>query len=237
MRPSAPWLGAIVLALLVLEASSPAFLASQAYASAGAFASYTAEGGFIPYFAGVQGNITYSVESVFSNGTMAIRVFVNITAGAELNPKVGYFNFTDSVGSPRTFPAVPPSALATNRIEFQNVSATFLKNQTLSVPAGTFNTMEFQGIGANNTATNFWFDPGTGLMIQEGSGTSAIELDSSNIAVPMGPPAGFGGEVPYELTFVIAFAVGGVLFLYIRYHYTRQAAKKAKSKPAPSDRR
>lgn len=219
-----------MVSLLAFQSPAQAFAVSPPYAVTGAFASYTAEGGFIPYFAGVEGNITYTVTSIFENGSMGVHVFVNITAGSELNPFVTTYNVTDITSAPVTFPAVPLAGLASGHVEFENVSASFLKNDTIFVPAGTFTTMEFQGVGANNTSTKLWFDPLTGLMIEGSSGTSAMQLDSSNIAVPTAPPSGLSGEIPYELTFVLAFTIGGVLFWYIRHHYTSAAAKKAKEK-------
>ena len=202
--------------------------ASPSYGVPGAFASYTAQGGFIPYFSGVEGNITYTVASVFQNGSMALHIFENITAGTDLNPFIINLNVTDKIDNPKTFPAVSMSNLTSHRIEFQNVSATFIQNATTSVPAGTFLTMEFGGTGSNGTAVNFWFDRGTGLMVEENEGTSAVELDSSNIATPSAPPEGINGEVAYELVFVFAFAIGGGAFLYLRHHY----AQAAKAKPA-----
>jgi hypothetical protein len=214
---------ALAISLLVVHAATPAVAASPAYGVAGAYASYTAEGGFIPFFSGVVGNITYTVASVFANGSMALHIFENITAGTDLNPFITTINLTDSISDPRTFPAVPLSALSSGRIEFQNYSATFTGNNTASVPAGTFLTMEFTGEGGNKTAVHFWFDRGTGLMVEEESGTSVVELESTNIATPTGAPGGFSGEVAYELVFVGAFALGGGAFLYMRHHYTRSA--------------
>jgi hypothetical protein len=220
--------GALCAVLLLILAQSALAAAPPAppYAVTGAFASYTAEGGFIPYFSGVEGNITYTVAAVFGNGTMGLRVFENITAGTDLNPFIVTRNLTDSVDAPRTFPAVPLSNLSSGRIRFQDVSASFLQNNTVSVPAGTFLTMEFTGVDANGTAVRFWFDGATGLMIEENAGTSVVELDSSNIATPTGPPAGFNGELAYELVFVVAFAAGGGAFLYMRHHYTKSAQAK-----------
>lgn len=218
------------LACLVLLASVlalPALASPPPYATEGAFASYTAEGGFIPYFSGVEGNITYTVAHVFPNNSMSLRIFENITAGTDLNPFITLLNVTDSVSHPKIFPAVPVANLTTMHIEFQNVSATFLGNSTASVPAGSFRAMEFQGRGANDTTVSFWFDGATGLMVEENSGTSAVELESSNIATPSGPAGFLDSVLPYELVFVAAFVIGGSVFLYMRHHYTRQAAKKA----------
>lgn len=216
--------GAVALLLVIQSASAAA--ASPPYASGGAFASYTAQGGFIPYFSGVVGNITYSVAGVFGNGSMTLHIFENITAGTDLNPFITTINVTDSISNPSIFPAVPLSNLSTGHIRFQNVTASFLKNGTASVPAGTFQTMEFTGNGTGGNSVHIWFDRNTGLMVEENSGTSAVELDSTNVAIPYGPPGGFSGEVAYELVFVFAFAIGGGLFLYVRYYYTRSAQAK-----------
>lgn len=199
------------------------------YARVGAAASYTAEGGFIAYFSGVLGNITYTVTSLFPNGTMLLHVYENITAGQDLPPFITTFNKTDSVSNPHVFPVVPLSNLSSGRIFFQNVSSSFLVNNTASVPAGVFNTMEFQGKGPNGTTYSFWFDRTTGLVVEENGGASVVELESTNVATPIGPPSGLNGEIPYELVFVIAFAVGGSLFLWIRHHYGRSAAKAKES--------
>lgn len=215
--------------LLVSVFAASAAAAAPAYAVTGAFASYTAEGGFIPYFSGVEGNITYTVASVFGNGSMGLHIFENITAGTDLNPFIVTLNVTDSIGNPRTFPAVPLSNLSSGQIRFQNVSAAFQQNNTASVPAGTFQTMEFTGTGANDTEVHFWFDRATGLMIEENAGTSVVELDSTNVAVPSGPPGGFNGEIAYELVFILAFAIGGGAFLYMRRYYTKSALAKKNS--------
>ncbi|MDE1857917.1 MAG: hypothetical protein KGI26_02455 [Thaumarchaeota archaeon] len=217
-------IGAVAL-LLVLQATSAAAV-SPPYASAGAFASYTAQGGFIAYFSGVVGNITYSVAEVFGNGSMALHIFENITAGTDLNPFITTINVTDSVSNPAVFPAVPLSNLSTGHIRFQNVTASFLKNGTASVPAGTFQTIEFTGNGTGGDSVHIWFDRNTGLMVEENSGTSAVELESTNVAIAYGPPGGFNGELAYELVFVFAFVIGGGLFLYMRYYYTRSAQAK-----------
>lgn len=217
-------LGALLL--LAVHPSSAAAAGPPSYAVSGAFASYTAEGGFIPFFSGVEGNITYTVTSVYGNGSMALRIFENITAGTDLNPFITTLNVTDSVGSPATFPAVPISTLSSGHIEYQNVSADFAQNNTASVPAGTFLTMEFTGTDSNGTPVHFWFDRTTGLMVEENSGTSAVQLESTNIATPSGTSGGLNGEVAYELVFVFAFAVGGGAFLYMRHYYEKSARAK-----------
>ncbi|MDG6981330.1 MAG: hypothetical protein JRN51_09515 [Nitrososphaerota archaeon] len=219
-----------VLLVLFLLAIAPLAAVSNAstapYAKSGAFASYTAEGGFIEYFQGVLGNITYNVLAVYPNGSMLLHVYENITAGQDLPQTIRTFNSTDSVSNPQDFPAVSLSNLSSGHIFFQNVSSTFVSNDTASVPAGLFDTMKFSGTGPNDTTYTFWFDRGTGLVVEESSGTSAVELESSNIAVPIGPPSGLNGEIPYELVFVLAFAIGGGLFFWMRHHYGSAAQKK-----------
>lgn len=221
---------AITLVLLLVQLPGPANAAPPPYGVAGSFASYTAEGGFIPYFSGVEGNITYTVASVFQNGSMLLHIFENITAGTDLNPFITTLNVTDRVDNPRNFPAVALSNLSSRQIEFQKVSASFIQNATVSVPAGSFLTMEFGGTDANGTTIHFWFDGASGLMIEENGGTSAVQLDSSNIAIPAGPPEGLNGELAYELVFVSAFLVGGGAFLYLRHHYTSSAKSKVQHK-------
>jgi hypothetical protein len=223
---------AVVLFLVLVGPSLPAVHpASLAYAKAGAYASYTAEGGFIPFFSGVSGNITYTVKDVFSNGSMALSVFENITAGTDLPPFITTLNITDSAQYPRNFPAVPPSSLATGLISFQNTTATFYTNATISVPAGTFEAMGFEGTN-NGTTAHFWFDSSTGLAVEMDSGASALQLDSSNIATPAGPPASASGELAYVLVFVVAFVLGGGSYLWVRHHYgggTAKGSGKAKA--------
>lgn len=233
MRPFIAACAGLFIAILAFQSSGAAHSATPLYGTPGAYASYTAEGGFIPYFSGVEGNITYTVVSVFQNGSMALHIFENITAGTDLNPFITTLNVTDRLDSPRTFPAVAMSNLSSGHIVFQNVSATFVQNTTASVPAGTFLAMEFGGTGVNGTAVNFWFDRSTGLMVEENEGTSAVELHSSNIATPSSPPAGINGEAAYELVFVLAFVIGGGAFLYLRHHYTASAKTipTASSKP------
>lgn len=216
---------AVLLALLTSPIVLASVAPSPAFASGGAFAKYTAEGGFIPYFSGVAGNITYTVASVFPNGTMALRIFENITAGTDLSPFITTVNRTDSVADPKIFPAVSISNLSSHHIFFQNVSSSFLKNSTASVPAGQFSTMEFTGTGPNRDAYTFWFDGKTGLVVEENGGTSAVELDSSNIATPTGAANTLGTEVPYELVFVFAFIMGGGSFLWLRHHYVKSSPK------------
>jgi hypothetical protein len=196
-----------------------------AYAKDGAFASYTAQGGFIPYFSGVAGNITYTVASLFSNGSMFLHIFENITAGTDLSPFITTINTTDSIANPKIFPAVSVSNLSSHKIFFQKVSSSFLQNSTVSVPAGQFNAMEFTGTGPNDTTYAFWFDGKTGLVVEENAGTSAVELDSSSFATASSPPNNYGTEVPYELVFVFAFVIGGGSFLWLRHHYVKQGAK------------
>lgn len=219
---------AVALAAPLTEAASPPF------AREGAFASYTTEGGFIPYFSGVSGNITYTVVGVYPNGSMLLRIFENITAGTDLPPILTTLNATDRIQNPRVFPSVPLANLTSGRVFFQNVSASYLQNATVSVPAGQFNTMEFTGQGANDTTTHFWFEAATGLVVEENAGTSAVELDSSNIATPIAPSDLYATEVPYLLVFVSAFAIGGGSFLWLRHHYTKSAAKDRGQSGPPS---
>lgn len=216
----------LCVALVTLQASTPAF-AAPPYAVAGAFASYTAQGGFIAYFSGVEGNLTYTITSVFGNGSMKVELFENITAGSDLNPQVNTSTLIDSVQNPKSFPAVPLANMSTLHLVFQSVRADFVQNSTVSVPAGVFDTAKFTGKDSNGTAYTFWFDRATGLMIEESAGTSVMELDSSNIAVPIGTAGFYSSEVPYEMVFVAAFVIGGGLFLYMRHHYTSAASKEA----------
>jgi hypothetical protein len=222
---------ALVLAVVLAWslAAGPTSASAPAFSQVGKFATYTAEGGFIAYFSGVSGNITYTVARVNDNGSMLLHIFENITAGTDLPPFIQNFNVTDSIGNPRTFPAVSPSNLSSLHVFFQNVSATFAGNATVSVPAGQFHTMQFTG-KVNDTTANFWFEATTGLLIEENAGTSAVQLDSSNIVAAFAPPDLASTEIPYELVFVLAFAIGGAAFFYLRHHYTSAASRAAPNK-------
>jgi hypothetical protein len=218
LRLSAALLFAVFVGSLAATAASASF---PAYASEGAQATYTAEGGFIPFFSGVSGNITYSVAKIYSNGSMLLHVYENITAGTDLPPFITVLNITDSVQNPRTFPAVPLSNLSSSHITFQNTSANFVQNTTTTVPAGRFDTFEFAGTSVNGTAVQFWFDRSTGLVVEMSSGTSVMELDSSNFAPPSSPLTVFDTVVPFLLIFVLAWVVGGGSFLWLRHHYRK----------------
>jgi hypothetical protein len=225
-----PAIAVMLLTILAVSmVAGPSVAKAPVFAQVGTFATYTAEGGFIAYFSGVSGNITYSVANVYDNGTMLLRIFENITAGTDLPPFITTLNITDSTQNPTTFPAVSTSNLSSLQVFFQNVSASFVGNETVSVPAGQFHTMEFTG-QTNETTANFWFEGTTGLLIEENAGTSAIQLESSNLVTPFAPPDLVSTEVPYELVFVLAFAIGGAAFFYLRHHYTKAASKAAAGK-------
>lgn len=199
----------------------PAQAQGQRYASVGSYASYTAEGGFIPFFSGVSGNITYTVTNIYGNGSMRLQVFENITAGTDLQPFIVTLNITDSVSHPMNFPAVPPSDLSTGKIFFQNTSASFYQNGTIAVPAGQFKAMEFQGHNVNGTV-DFWFDGATGLALEMDAGAQALQLESSNIATPASVPGAVSAEASYLIVFGSAFLIGGGSFLWLRHHYTKK---------------
>jgi hypothetical protein len=223
--------GAILaLALILLPLAATASSQPTSYASQGAFAAYTGEGGFVAFNSGAVENITYTVTDVYSNGSMLLHVYQNITAGVDLPQTIQNYSRLVQVANPTPLPVVPIANLSTGHIFFQNISSSFIANNTASVPAGIFNTMEFSGKDQNNTVYNFWFDRNTGLLVEEYEGVNALELYSSNIATPVGPPSGLNGEVPYELVFVAAFAIGGGMFIWIRHHYGKAALKAATAK-------
>ena len=196
-----------------------------AFATVGAFANYTGSGGFIAFLSGVSGNITYLVNSVFSNGTMGVSVKGNLSLGTEAGIPTSRVsqNLTDSVFDPRIFPAVPPQNLTARQIVFQNITCSFEKNSQLSVPAGTFNATEFQGTGANGSVLDFWFDRSSGLAIQMSGSAAEIQLLNSNIASPIGFQSPSSVETQIIVVFVVGWAGAGLLFYSVRRHYLKKS--------------
>ena len=202
----------------------------SAYAQVGAYAFYTVQGGFVAFFDGIAGNMTYTVTDVFSNGTMSVQVRANTTAGTEINPTYQIFNYTDSISSPRVFPVAPVTELGANQLVFQNLTCNLVGMEKIEVPAGAFNTVEYEGT-VNGTTIDFWFDSVSGLAVQEYSQLSTFQLHSSNIATPVRAIDPLQADIPYAVIFVIVAVVSVVSFFGIRNYYAKEA-KRASDKGA-----
>jgi hypothetical protein len=198
---------------------------SPAYAQPGAFASYTALGGFIPFFGGVSGDATYTVLQVFDNGTMEVFLNENISQGelGQTTNTTYQAHVLDSILSPGLFPAIAPSLLGSSNLTVQGITCSLSKQMTVTVPAGTFFTYEYVGRDLNGTTDYYWFDPSSGLVIEMSSGVSALELVNSNIAYPSSVQQPAQAESPYILAVLIAWAMIGAVYLWIRRHYQRAA--------------
>src|SRR5579872_3977691 len=161
----------IFASVLVIGSTHPtsfAVLTLPPYAIPGAYANYTGDGGFIAFMSGVSGNISYFVSAVLPNGSMDLVVTGNLSLGTELGIPTSNvsLNLVDTANSPKYFPAIPPAALLSHQIDFQNITCIFVKSSEITIPAGTFQTDEFQGTGVNGSVLNFWFDNTTGLALQ-----------------------------------------------------------------------
>ncbi|HKW05217.1 MAG TPA: hypothetical protein VJN71_07970 [Nitrososphaerales archaeon] len=222
----------LLISLLFLSTSLPVSQAQSTplYARSGAYAFYDVQGGAVAFFNGVQGNISYTVIGVFTNGSMSVRMGVNISEGDEIAPSAQIFNYTDSIGNPKFFPVVPLSELGSTTITFENTTMSYVKTTQQTVGAGTFETLEYQGT-SNGTTVSFYFDNNTGLAINELSGDgSIISLESSNVATPISVPDPTTNDLPYILIFVIIFALAGVGYFEISRYYAKQARRDFKKK-------
>jgi hypothetical protein len=205
------------------NATSPALF--PAYASVGAFANYTGSGGFIAFLSGVSGNLTYFVSSVYSNGTMLVNIKGNLSLGTEVGIPTSQVseNLTDSVFHPRILPAIPPQNLTAEKIIFQNITCSFVKNSAISVPAGTFNATEFQGTGANGSVLDFWFDRSSGLAVQMAGSGAEFQLLNSNIAVPIGFQSDSSIGTQIIVVFIAGWMGAGLLFYSVRRYYLKKS--------------
>ena len=205
------------------SATSPAPF--PAYASVGAFANYTGSGGFIAFLSGVSGNLTYYVNSVYSNGTMLVNIKGNLSLGTEVGIPTSQVseNLTDSVFNPRILPAIPPQNLTAEKIIFQNITCSFEKNSAISVPAGTFNATEFQGTGANGSVLDFWFDRSSGLAVQMAGSGAEFQLLNSNIAVPIGFESNNSIGTQIIVVFIGGWVGAGLLFYSVRRYYLKKS--------------
>jgi hypothetical protein len=213
------------------QSHSYATVNNTPYAAANAYAYYDAEGGFIPFFDGVQANITYSVEQLYPNGTMLIQLNASEAEGNEVPITQSLNNYTDSIGNPKIFPAVPLSDLLSNTLFFENVTCTFSKNTTVTVPAGTFDTVEYTSTNASGTRSFFWFDKNTGLVIEMAGQGSAFELISSNIAAPASEPTGVSTSIPFEEVFVVTLGGGALMFVGAWVYFNRKNRRRATIPP------
>lgn len=196
------------------------------YAVVGANALYQVLGGMIPFFDGVNGTIQYTVSSIFPNGSMAFVISGNVSQGNEVPVSNFSYGYVDNYGLPRIFPAINPSMLTQLSFHFENVSCSFARNDSVTVPAGTFNTMEYTGPNQNGTMTYYWFDPNTGLVVQMAAGGGVFQLQSSNIATPTSSPGGLATSLPFLEVFGGAFGLGAIIFIGMWMYYNRRSAKK-----------
>ncbi len=205
------------------------------YASPGAYAYYSGNGGFIAFLSGVSSNVSYFVTNVYSNNN-SMRVYVNenISLGTELtvNETMISENVTDSIFAPTTFLAVPPENLTSNKIFFENITCKFVENSVIAVPAGSFNATEFQGTNSNGTIQDFWFDRPTGLAIEmlEPATSSYFQLVTTNIAVPVQPQSQLAAEIPFIIVFAVGWTGAGVLFYVVRRYYIRKSQRENMTK-------
>lgn len=208
------------VALAALFLADSAFVpsgtgASPAYARAGASATFSAFGGFVPFFGGVYGNVSFTVTNVFQNGTMDIRVRGNVSQSGEGPPVVLNEVYADSISSPRQFPAVPPGNLTRSRITFESQALTLIGTELVSVPAGSFNTTRFTGSSSNGTVSYFWFDKVSGLVVQVERGGGVLQLLSSNIATPVRSGSSEGSLLILFLSLGALWVGGAALFIFV----------------------
>ena len=220
------------IAILFLFASAVALPKTSGqgqapYASKGSYATYDALGGFIPFFDGVNGTVSYLVTAAFPNQTMAIMLSANISQGSEVPTSYVTYNFTDNIESPKIFPAVPPSYFSEKSFTFENSTCTFAKNSTATVPAGTFDTFEYQGVNATGAKSYFWFDRNTGLVIQMAGNGGVFELLDSNVAIPTSQPTSLSESLPYILVFVVGWIFAAAVFLGLRRYYSVKSKQTA----------
>ncbi len=192
------------------------------FAVQGAYATFVAEGGFIPFFSGVNGTISYVVTSVYTNGTMHVTVSTNMSQGEEVPETFQVFNYTDSISHPKVFPAIPTSQLASAQVLFENVTCSYVKSANISVPAGSFSTVEYSGKDANGSQYYFWFDRSTGLAIQMAGGAGAYQLQASNVATPMSIPSGLSTSFPFITVFGTVWVIAAIVFVGLWKYYNRK---------------
>jgi len=195
------------------------------YAKVGAFADYTSDGGFIAFMSGVSGNISYHISSILQNGTMELTITGNLSFGTEAGIPTSNVTMTeyDQTDSPKYFPAISSSELFSRSIDFQNISCTFQGYSRITVPAGTFESVEFQGNGANASLLDFWFDNATGLALQMSGSAAELQLKTTNIATPLVAQSSISTELSIVVVFVSGWVLAGVLFYAVRRHYVKKS--------------
>lgn len=223
-------LGIFLLTLLTITSATafslfPEATTQPSYAKAGSYAYYDTIGGFIPFFDGVSGNISYRVTNVFNNGSMAVTLSANMTQGNEVPESQVVYNFTESISAPKIFPAVPVSDFSKSSFAFENTTCTLVKNGTATVPAGKFDTLEYSGVNGTSYKVLYWFDRNTGLVIQMAGSGAAMELVSSNIATPIAQPQGLSVTLPYILVFVVTWVVAAAAYLGLKRYYDSKSKK------------
>jgi len=196
-----------------------------AYATVGAYANYTGSGGFIAFFSGVTGNLSDTVTNVPPNGSMDLFVNGNLSLGTEVDVPTSQISehLTDSISSPKFFPAIPTQDLLSRQIVFQNISCLFETSTLLTVPAGSFAAVEYQGTGVNDSTLDFWFDNSTGLALQMSGSGAELQLIGSNIARPLSIQSPSAFDLPIIAVFLVGWTVAGLLFYSVRRHYINKS--------------
>jgi hypothetical protein len=208
-----------------------------AYARQGANALYSEFGGFVPFFGGVFGNVSFTVMAVFSNGTMEIIVQANVSQSGEGPPQFLNTSFLDSVYSPTQFPALPAENLSEASFVFEHTSVHFIKEAVVSVPAGNFNTTEYSGTSPDGNLTYYWFDRPTGLIVEVSKAGAAIQLRSSNVALPIGSPSALEAYLPYIALIAVLWGGIGAAYLILIRHNIKTTREGSTEGRAPKGQR
>jgi hypothetical protein len=185
------------------------------YARSGATATYSEFGGFVAFFGGVYGNVSFTVIHTYQNGSMSIRVQANLSQSGEAPPETFERNFTDSIESPHQFPAIPPGNLTRPQLVFEDMTLTFKDNQSISVPGGTFETAAFVGKSSDGNLSYFWFDRTSGLAVQVERGGGVLQLLSSNIAVATRVQSPTDSFLPSIEAIAVLWIGAAALFLFV----------------------
>lgn len=203
------------------------------YAQPGAFVSYTSIGGFIPFFGGVSGDATYTITQVLANGSMQVILNETISQGglgSSTNTSTLKYYFDDAF-SPSFFPAVPPSLLGSSRLTVQGIECNLTGRFSITVPAGTFSTYEYTGKDVGGNLVYFWLDSQSGVVVEMSSGVSAMQMTDSNVAFPSSVSGPAQSELPYVVVVLISWGAMGLLFLYIRRHFSSKKEVWTKGSP------
>lgn len=212
-------LAGVVLVAVGTSAGYPA------YAKSGAKALYSEFGGFVPFFGGVYGNVSFTVLSVYGNGTMFVRIQANVSQSGNAPPQVLNTTTLDKVYSPTQFPGVPAANLSNQNFEFEHTPLNFVRNTVVSVPGGSYNTTEYSGVSPDGNQTFFWFDRPSGLAVEVSKAGAVIQLMSSNVASPVATQSAVELYLPYVL--IVAVLWGGLGAVYILV--IRRSVRKAEA--------